>query len=79
MSHTDKDRLDLIDELNNEFASLKAIHLLMHTHLKAALSSNDLNMTRDELRAFSCGIENLVNPRYSKASELLKILAQSTI
>lgn len=79
MSHTDKDHLDLIDELNNELASLKAIHLLMHNHLKAALSSNDMNMTRDELRAFNCGIENLVNPRFSKASKLLKNLAQTTI
>lgn len=79
MSHTEKDQLDLIDELNNEFASLKAIHLLMHNHLKAALSSNDLNMTRDELRAFNCGIENLVNPRFSKASQLLESLSKASI
>lgn len=79
MSHTEKDQLDLIDELNSEFASLKAIHLLMHNHLKAALSSNDLNMTRDELRAFNCGIENLVNPRFSKASQLLESLSKASI
>lgn len=79
MSHTATDHLDLIDELNNELASLKAIHLLMHNHLKAALCSNEFNMTRDELRAFNCGIENLVNPRFSKASELLKSLAQANI
>lgn len=79
MSHADKDPLDLIDELNNELASLKAIHLLMHNHLKVALSSKDMNMTHDELRAFNCGIEHLVNPRFAKASKLLKSLAQTTI
>ena len=79
MSHADKDHLDLIDELNSELASLKAIHLLMHNHLKAALSSNDMNMTRDELRAFNCGIEHLVNPRFAKARKLLKSLSQTTI
>lgn len=79
MSHAEKDHLDLIDELNNELASLKAIHLLMHTNLKVALSSKDINMTHDELRAFNCGIEHLVIPMFAKANKLLKSLAQTTI
>lgn len=76
MSHKDQDSLDLIDELNNEFASLKAIHLLLHNHLKSVLSSNEMQMTRDELKVFNCGIENLVNPRFAKTSKLLEKLAQ---
>lgn len=79
MSHTDKDTLQLIDELNNELASLKAAHLLMHNYLKSALSSNGTLITINELRAFNCGIENLVNPRFHNASELLENLAKATI
>ena len=78
MSHKDNDldRLDIIDELNKELSSLNSMHLLMHNHLKAALSSNEVQMTRKELRAFNCGIENLVNPIFAKASKLIDSLRQ---
>ena len=81
MSHTDShiDRLDIIDELNKELSSLNSMHLLLHSHLKSALSSNDEKMTSQELRDFNCGIDNLVNPRFAKVSKLLKRLAQATI
>lgn len=71
------DLLDLVDELHKEFSSLKAINLLLHNHLKAALSGNEMHMTRNELRDFNCGIDNLVNTQSSKANKLLKSLQAS--